>query len=196
MTALPDAGIADAALPDAGVADAALPPDVERWVTTWGTTLVDFGPHDWLSLESATVRQVIHTSVGGAAVRVRFSNAFGTKPLEISAAHIALSASGSSIVASSDRKLTFAGADSVTIPAGHELQSDPIAFEVPAQSNLAISIDLPELTVAKTAAKLRDPDALCRRPDRCRRCRRPHGRRYVQPRGHSWKPSTWRPRLR
>ena len=81
---------------------------------------------------------------------MRFSNAFGTSPLEIGAAHVALQASGASIVAPSDRPLTFAGAGSVTIPAGQERISDPIAFDVPALGNLAISVDLPALTLVQT----------------------------------------------
>ena len=50
----------------------------------------------------------------------------------------------------SDRPLTFAGAGSVTIPAGQERISDPIAFDVPALGNLAISVDLPALTLVQT----------------------------------------------
>ena len=46
-------------------------------------------------LADATLRQVVHVSLGGKRLRVRFSNAFGTKPLTILSAHLAASAGGS-----------------------------------------------------------------------------------------------------
>ena len=48
-------------------------------------------------LADATLRQVVHVSLGGKRLRVRFSNAFGTKPLTILAAHLAASAGGGAI---------------------------------------------------------------------------------------------------
>ena len=60
---------------------------------------------------------------------MRLSNAFGTAPLHIAAAHIAVPvASGSDAIhPGSDRALTFGGAGDVTIPAGAEYVSDPVA---------------------------------------------------------------------
>jgi len=92
-------------------------------------------------LHDATLRQVVHLSIGGEALRVHISNAFGTAPLAFTSVHIArptLSASPR-IDASTDRALTFSGHQDVTIPAGSEYVSDPIAFAVAAQSDLAIT---------------------------------------------------------
>src|SRR3954451_25184606 len=59
-----------------------------------------------LEFNNQTVREIVHTSIGGDTVRVRLSNAFGTQPTEIGAAHIALRNSGAAIAPGSDRTLT------------------------------------------------------------------------------------------
>jgi lysophospholipase L1-like esterase len=93
-------------------------------------------------LRNATLRQVVHISVGGPMLRVHLSNAFGTAPLHLSSVHIArpLSASTAQIDPASDKPLSFAGNPDLIIPAGAEYLSDPIEYPVAPLSNLAISI--------------------------------------------------------
>src|SRR5436853_4235505 len=43
-----------------------------------------------INFKNQTLREIVHTSLGGDRVRVVLSNAFGTLPLEIGAAHVAL----------------------------------------------------------------------------------------------------------
>ncbi len=69
-------------------------------------------------LADATLRQVVHVSLGGKRLRVRFANAFGTKPLTILAAHVAGYAGDGAIRAEGGKPLTFGGQSSVTIPTG------------------------------------------------------------------------------
>ena len=95
------------------------------------------------SFNNQTLRMTVKTSIGGSKLRVHLSNAFGTVPLTIGAAHIALHGTDSAIVPGSDRALTFNGKPSVTIPIGAEMISDPIALDVPALGNLAISVYVP-----------------------------------------------------
>ena len=82
-------------------------------------------------LAGATLRQVVHTSIGGASLRVRLSNLFGDGPLAVTAVHVARSRGGSVIEVASDRRLTFAGADSVRLAPGTAATSDPLDFAVP-----------------------------------------------------------------
>ena len=86
----------------------------------------------------------MHLSIGGETLRVHLSNAFGTEPLRVSAAHIArpVSAVGAAIVPATDKALTFNGRGDVTLPAGAEYLSDPVAFAAAPQSDLAISLYL------------------------------------------------------
>jgi lysophospholipase L1-like esterase len=119
------------------------------WITTWsrGPSLPYSDPTQLnsahLVFSNQTLRNIVHTSVGGGTVRVRLSNVYGASAVEIGAAHIALETSASSIDPTSDRTLTFSGRPDVTIPPDAILLSDPIAFNVPASGNLAISLFIP-----------------------------------------------------
>src|SRR6185436_13635525 len=90
-----------------------------------------------------TLRLNPRISLGGERLRVRISNAYGTRPLTIGAAHIALRDKGPAIVPGSDHKLTFGGEDGTVIAAGAVLFSDPVALNAPALADLAVSIHLP-----------------------------------------------------
>jgi lysophospholipase L1-like esterase len=95
--------------------------------------------------EDVTLREIVHVSIGGPQVRVVFTNEFGTDPLTIASAHVAVSQGGSTIntVSASSAGLTFGGRASVTIPPGALVVSDPAAVSVPAESDLAIGLFLP-----------------------------------------------------
>ncbi len=95
-------------------------------------------------LHDVTLRQIVHLSVGGAALRVHLSNAFGTEPLHFTSVHIArpLSSSSPVIDPTSDKALSFSGSSDVIVPAAAEYISDPIDFPVAPLSNLAISFHL------------------------------------------------------
>ncbi len=127
----------------------ALPAADLHWVGTWETS--PGGPATNLkSYNNQTLREILHVSLGGSAVRVRISNVYGTKPLAIGSAHIALRRSGSTIVDASDRALKFGGAPNVAIPPGALVVSDPADLNVPASADLAVSIFLPSETPAET----------------------------------------------
>src|SRR5689334_2214204 len=77
-----------------------------------------------VNFKNQTLRQIVHTSIGGDRVRVVLSNAFGTLPLEIGGAHVALREKDAAIQPKSDRPLTFGGATSTMIAAGAVALSD------------------------------------------------------------------------
>ncbi|MCE7002334.1 SGNH/GDSL hydrolase family protein [Kibdelosporangium philippinense] len=93
-----------------------------------------------------TLRQIAHTSISGNQVRIRLSNVFGSGPLTVDNVHIARRTRDSSIDTATDRQLTFAGRQSVTIPAGSQATSDFTGMAVPALSDLAVSFYLPQPT--------------------------------------------------
>jgi lysophospholipase L1-like esterase len=125
------------------------PQTAEIWVGSWATGPA--GPAGAAKQYSdQTLRLIVHTSVGGSAVRVKISNTFGSNPLVIGAAHIALRAKASSIVPTTDHALTFGGKASFTIPAGGLIVSDPVSLQTPPLSDLAVSIYLPTTATAST----------------------------------------------
>ncbi|MER5265655.1 SGNH/GDSL hydrolase family protein [Actinosynnema sp. NPDC002837] len=121
------------------------------WVGAWATSPTTVPASDTTSFEDQTLRQVVHLSVGGGTVRVRLSNEFGAEPLVIGEAHVARRAGGgSAIEPGSDRRLTFGGRPSATLPPGTPLLSDPVALPVAADSDLVVSIHLPRRTAGNT----------------------------------------------
>jgi lysophospholipase L1-like esterase len=91
------------------------------------------------------VRQVVRLSQGGDSVRIRFTNEYGEKPLEIGAATIA-QVGFDGVVAGQPVPVTFSGRSSATIPAGAPMLSDPVAFSTKALESVSISIFLPGQT--------------------------------------------------
>jgi len=113
-----------------------------RWVGTWESAQVEPGTSGLsdTGFDDQTVRDIVHTSVGGSEIRIRISNVFGTTPLVVSDVDVALRQSGAATVPGTTRQALFRGARSVTIPAGQREFSDPIKLAVGAESDLAVSI--------------------------------------------------------
>ena len=118
-----------------------------HWVGSWAASQQVPEPANALppdDLRDATLRQIVHLSVGGDTLRVHLSNAFGTTDLHLTSVHIAspLKPNGSAIDPATDRALRFSGSADVVIPPGAEYISDPIQFPAKPLSDLAISIHL------------------------------------------------------
>ena len=126
----------------------------ETWVASWASAQQVPEPHNSLpadALDDATLRQLVRLSIGGNRLRVRVSNRFGTEPLRISAASVAPAADPASPrLGGAARRLTFAGLDHVTIPAGAEFVSDPVQLVVAPLATLAISLHFPKAPARQT----------------------------------------------
>ncbi|MES2319484.1 MAG: SGNH/GDSL hydrolase family protein [Pseudomonadota bacterium] len=123
----------------------------QDWVGTWGTS--PSGPPLPAALQTfhnQTLRLIVHTSIGGKRVRIRVSNERGAVSLRIGEAHLALRQAGADIVPGSDRALTFSAFAAITIPAGAVALSDAVELDVPALSDLAVSLHLPGSVAAST----------------------------------------------
>ncbi|MFF7749537.1 SGNH/GDSL hydrolase family protein [Streptomyces sp. NPDC007971] len=120
----------------AAVAEPAPPP----WTGSWETA-----PHGTTAaLPGAAIRNVVHLSVGGTAVRIRISNRFGIAPLQLGAVTVALRrAAGADAVPGTLRTATFSGAPTVTVPAGQDLFTDPLPLSVPAGADLLVTVLTP-----------------------------------------------------
>ena len=98
------------------------------------------------SFANQTVREVVRISAGGQRVRIRFTNAYGTKPLHIGSARVALADSSGALQEATSHAVLFAGESTAFVPAGAPLLSDPIDLPVKALALLSISIYLPDDT--------------------------------------------------
>lgn len=118
-----------------------------HWVATWGCAPQLTEPNNLppVPLAGSTLRQFVHTSVGGKELRIRFSNIFGTDSVTIHTAHLALaagkgSAGSGDINPATDKSLTFQGSAEMVIPRGESVLSDPVDFVLPALADVAVSI--------------------------------------------------------
>lgn len=120
------------------------------WVATWSAAMQAplFAPAQ--VIENQTVRQIVRASVGGSTLRVRFSNVIGTSSVKLTAASVGLRDRGPALQSGSARRLQFGGRNSITIPPGASVLSDPVSLDVPDQADLAVDLYILEPTAATT----------------------------------------------
>lgn len=102
------------------------------WTATWTAAPVRAEPGTENGLPGRTIRNVVHTSIGGDVARITLSNLFGAAPLVIDQATV------------NTRPVTFKGAAAVTIAAGGRVISDPVVVPVAPDSDLQVSFRTPQ----------------------------------------------------
>jgi lysophospholipase L1-like esterase len=126
----------------------------QTWVASWASSQQLPEPQNALpeSDSDLTLRQIVHLSVGGKALRVHLSNRFGAAPLRFTDVHVARASSpqSSEIVAGSDTPLHFSGQPDVIVPAGADYVSDALPFAAVALSDLTITLHLETLPARQT----------------------------------------------
>ncbi|GHG48851.1 SGNH/GDSL hydrolase family protein [Streptomyces griseocarneus] len=100
--------------------------------------------------DDQSVRQVVRVTGSGDAARIRLSNRFGTGPLTVGAATVALAAGGAAVRPGTVRHLTFGGAPSVVIPAGGEAVSDAAPLRTERFDAVTVSLYFPGPTGPST----------------------------------------------
>ena len=120
----------------------------QHWVTTW--TTANAASDQPTAFSNQTIREIVHTTVGGSSVRIRLSNTFGTHAIRLDAVFIGLQKAGlreaelqkdgAALVPRSNHEVTFGGSRSIAIPEGAEVVSDPISLSVGPEQNLALSL--------------------------------------------------------
>ncbi|MBM7787949.1 SGNH/GDSL hydrolase family protein [Tenggerimyces flavus] len=128
----------------------ALPAEAYGWTTAWTASqqpaFAGFEGPNW-SVEgfaNHSVRQVVRVTATGPLVRIRLSNAYGSKPLEVAGATIARTDQGATVDKRSLRRLTFGGRPATTIAQGRETASDPALLPVKALDKLTVTLYLRE----------------------------------------------------
>lgn len=114
---------------------------MEKGHFTWASSQYLAEPFNQppMALSGNSIRQTIHTSVGGAKIRLKFSNLVGKTELAIDEVHIAKTITPAKIAAATDCLVTFNGKTECTIPAGEELWSDVIDFSFTALECLTVT---------------------------------------------------------
>lgn len=115
----------------------------QKWVGTWSTALQLVEPQNnppSPGLTGNSLRQVIRVSIGGEAIRVKFSNQFSQAHLTMHSVQVAASAGGYAIDKTTNKKLTFNGAAEITLEPGAAITSDAVAFSLRPGMELSITI--------------------------------------------------------
>jgi lysophospholipase L1-like esterase len=135
--------------------------EAKKWVGTWASSpLLDAKAKNAEELlaagtqSGATLREVVHVSMGGDMVRIRFSNLYGTNPLVIGPVEIAQTLKGAAIAPGTNKAVTFNGQPSVSIPPGALVVSDPASLKLAPLSDLTVSFFLPHPTGPVTEHQL------------------------------------------
>ncbi len=119
----------------------------DNWVAAWGTAQQLMRPERAIPsaqtpparVERQTVRMVVRSTISGSGLRVSLSNSFGYGPVRVNAVTVARAAANGGILPGG-KALTFGGRGWVVLPPGARISSDPVAFGVRAQDDLAISL--------------------------------------------------------
>ncbi|CAL9516458.1 hypothetical protein SUDANB6_03755 [Streptomyces sp. enrichment culture] len=122
--------------------NSAAPASTGNWVGTWATAPAGAEPGtEATGLAGRSVRNVVHTTVGGTSARITLSNLYGRTPLTITHASLALAADEGSAAAlpGTMRRLTFAGSPRVVIPAGGQVTSDAAPLAVPYDADVLVT---------------------------------------------------------
>lgn len=139
----------------------------EGWITTWTTSPEPADPdpkQPILNLQDQTVRERVRISVGGSQIRIRLSNEYGSSPLLVDGVTVADPKDPASIEPGSIQAVTFAGKNSITIPAGAPAMSDPVAFSAAYGAEISISLYFPKRVTTPTWHALALKRAVLSRP--------------------------------
>ncbi len=113
------------------------------WAGTWEAAPasgVDNTPNGY---PNYSIRNVVHTSVGGSEARIRLSNRYGTSPVTFGHVTVGVQARVGTADAASLFTVKFNGASSISVPAGADIVSDPVPLKVPSNSNLLVTTFVP-----------------------------------------------------
>lgn len=121
----------------------ASPALAQKWVTSWAASVqgpypvgnpsaqpeLRFAlPSQEVGARDQTFRQIVKPELWSRQVRLRFSNAFGAKPVTFDGVFVGLQTSGAALMPGSNRPVSFANKRSVTIPAGGQVWSDSVSL--------------------------------------------------------------------
>ncbi|WP_329037697.1 SGNH/GDSL hydrolase family protein [Streptomyces sp. NBC_00178] len=98
------------------------------WVATWTAAPVSAEPDSVHGYPGRTIRNIVHTSIGGDAARITLSNLFGAAPLVVDRAAV------------NTRRVTFRGLPHVTVAPGGQVVSDPVVVPVAPDAELVVSL--------------------------------------------------------
>ena len=116
----------------------------QNWVGTWATApqtvLKSFMPYN-NCMTNRSVRQVVKVSIGGGVIRLKLSNIYSMQPVEIRSIYIAHAKDSFDIDAKTAQYFKFGNSYKTVIPAGKQIVSDALKFNLRNLERVAITIN-------------------------------------------------------
>lgn len=112
----------------------------KKWVAGWGAATDIIAQNHADYFKDQTFRWVFFSTMDASAVRIHFSNRFGTEDCTLTRATIAASAGDHKIITETLMPITFEGKSSLTMKPGNDYLSDPISFKVSNNSYFTLSL--------------------------------------------------------
>lgn len=116
----------------------------QNWVGTWATapqTVVkSFMPYN-NCMTNRSVRQVVKVSIGGDVIRLKLSNIYSMQSVEIRSIYIAHAKDSFAIDAKTAQYFKFGNSYKTVIPAGKQIVSDALKFNLRNLERVAITIN-------------------------------------------------------
>jgi lysophospholipase L1-like esterase len=115
----------------------------DKWTTSWAASVqgpypignpsaqpvLKFAfPTPEAGARDQTFRLIMMPEIWGKQARLRFSNAMGTKQVTFDGVHVGLQLASATLVAGSNRPVSFGGKPSVTVEPGKDVWSDAVAL--------------------------------------------------------------------
>jgi lysophospholipase L1-like esterase len=124
----------------------------QKWVTAWTASVqgpypvgnpsaqpdMRFAfPSAEVGARDQTFRLIVRPDVWGRQIRLRFSNALGTRPITFDDVHAGLQLIAAALAPASNRPVSFGGQRAVTVAPGESVWSDAVTLPFVAADNLA-----------------------------------------------------------
>ncbi|GGJ87957.1 SGNH hydrolase [Streptomyces camponoticapitis] len=131
----------------AGARAPAAPASADAWTGTWAAAPAGVEPGVPHGHVGRSIRNVVHTSIGGTAARITLSNLFSREALLIGHASVAVADDGRqehpSAAPGTMRLVTFGKKRSVVVPPGGRVVSDPVRLRVAPDTDLLVTVYTP-----------------------------------------------------
>lgn len=123
----------------------AAPASADAWIGTWSAAPAGIEPGVPNGHVGRSIRNVVHTSIGGTAARITLSNLFSREALLIGRASIAVAEhkEDAGAAAGTMRLVTFGKRTSVVVPPGGRVVSDPVRLRVAPDTDLLVTVYTP-----------------------------------------------------
>ncbi len=129
----------------------------EGWITAWGNAISIRVRRPENYGKDLTLRYPVTMLFDGSALRITLDNFCGTQPVTLTHADAAKSGKGSSILPQTSRRILFNGSETVTIPAGGSVLSDPVPLHFLRGERVAISMYFADFTELRSSVNVTGP---------------------------------------